>query len=64
MGSCSENQGLAAWKAYSGNGNMPWFDYRMDALPSKNPDREILSKMKQIAKSLRAKVLGDDGEEY
>jgi hypothetical protein len=62
-----ENQGLVVWKAYSGNGvngNMAWFDYRDGCITVKNPDEEILAKMKQIAKKLSAKVIGDEGEEY
>jgi len=30
----------------------------------KNPDDEILGKMKRIASALQARVLGDDGEGY
>jgi hypothetical protein len=62
-----ENDGLAVWTAYSGhdpNGNMAWFDYREGRIVVKNPDDEILEKMKAIAARLGAKVLGDDGESY
>ena len=62
-----ENEGLAVWSAYSGHGlkgNMVWFDFRTDRIVVKNPDEEILGKMRRIASSLGAKVQGDDGELY
>jgi len=61
------NAGLAVWTEYSGhrvNGNMAWFDYRRGSIVVKNPDDEILAKMKQLAAELRAKVVGEEGEEY
>ncbi|TWU14688.1 hypothetical protein CA54_35570 [Symmachiella macrocystis] len=62
-----ENKGLAVWTAYSGydeSGIKAWFDFREGRISVKNPDDEILRKMYQIASSMDAKVLGDDGEEY
>ena len=62
-----DNEGLAVWTAYSGHGkdgNMAWFDYRDGRIVVKNPDDEIIAKMKRIATNLRAKVLGDEGESY
>jgi hypothetical protein len=62
-----QNKGLAVWMAYSGHnpkGNKAWFDYRDGCIVVKNPDDEILSKMKRIAAHFRAKVVGDDGELY
>jgi hypothetical protein len=62
-----ENEGLAVWTAYSGHGlkgNMAWFDYRDGRVVVKNPDDEILGKMRRIASALRAKVIGDEGERY
>jgi hypothetical protein len=62
-----ENKGLAVWTRYSGHdpkGNMAWFDYRDGRIVVKNPDEEIIRKMKQIASHFGAKVLGDDGESY
>lgn len=62
-----DNEGLAVWTAYSGHGedgNMAWFDYREGRIVVKNPDDEILAKMKQIAKFFQARVVGDEGEEY
>jgi hypothetical protein len=62
-----EHRGLAVWKAYSGNGvggNMAWFDYVDGRITVKNPDKEIIAKMKQIAKMLGARVVGDEDEEY
>jgi hypothetical protein len=60
-----ENDGLAVWVAYAGHGldgNMAWFDYREGRIVVKNPDREIVAKMVQIARVFNARVNGDDGE--
>jgi hypothetical protein len=57
-----ENPGLAIWTKAPHSGT--WFDYRRGRIVVKNPDPEILAKMKQIAGKLRAKVIGDEGEEY
>jgi len=62
-----ENQGLAVWTAYSKHtpeGNMAWFDYRDGEIVVKNPDEEILAKMKEIAAYFGATVMGDEGETY
>jgi prepilin-type processing-associated H-X9-DG protein len=62
-----ENEGLAVWTDYSRHGeggNMAWFDYRPGEVVVKNPDKEILAKMRQIAGSLGARVMGDEGELY
>ena len=62
-----KNDGLAVWTKYSGHdddGNMAWFDYHRGRIVVKNPDEEIRAKMKQLATSLGAKVVGDEGEEY
>jgi hypothetical protein len=62
-----ESEGLSVWTAYSRDGvggNMAWFDYRSGEVVVKNPDDEILSKMRQIAERLGAHVIGDDGESY
>jgi hypothetical protein len=62
-----ENDGLAVWVAYSGHqrvGNKAWFDYRTGRIIVKNPDDEIIQKMKAIALHSKARVVGDDGEEY
>ncbi len=62
-----ENDGLAVWTVYSGhglNGNMAWFDYRRGSVIVKNPDDEILGKMRRVASALAAKVMGDEGELY
>jgi len=63
----TENEGLAVWTEYAGNevgGNQAWFDFRDNAIVVKNPDQEVLTKMLEIATSLNAKIVGDDGEEY
>lgn len=61
-----ENEGLAVWTAYSAHdqNGMAWFDYRRGQIIVKNPDNEILAKMKQVAAALQAKIIGDDGEFY
>jgi hypothetical protein len=62
-----ESEGIAVWTTYSGHGvggNMAWFSYSDGQVQVKNPDREILGKMLQIANRLEAKVQGDDGEKY
>src|SRR5262249_39798207 len=62
-----QNTGLAVWTAYSGHdpeGNMAWFDYRDGSIVVKNPDDEILAKIKQVASHFKANVVGDDGEFY
>lgn len=60
-------EGLCVWTAYSGNGqhgNYAWFDWHEDRVVVKNPDAEILVKMKSIAQALAARVQGDEGEYY
>jgi hypothetical protein len=62
-----ENEGVAVWMAYTGHGlkgNMAWFDYWRGSVVVKNPDDEILGKMRRIASVLGAKVIGDEGELY
>jgi hypothetical protein len=62
-----ENKGLAVWLAYSGhgvNGNMAWFDHRRGRIVVKSPDQEIVGKMKKIALTLGARLIGDEGEFY
>jgi hypothetical protein len=62
-----ESEGLCVWKGYSGHGrdgNMAWFYYYDGCVIVKNPDDEILIKMKSIAESLAANVIGDEGEFY
>lgn len=62
-----QNEGLAVWTGYSGhdpNGNKAWFDYRDGRIVVKNPDEEIIAKMKAIAAEFGAFVVGDDGEHY
>ena len=60
-------EGLCVWTAYSGNGqngNYAWFDWHENRVVVKNPDSEILDKMKGIAQALAARVQGDEGEYY
>lgn len=61
------SDGLAVWIGYSGHdpdGNKAWFDWHEGRIVVKNPDDEILAKIKQIAAHLQANVIGDDGEYY
>ncbi|QXL85178.1 hypothetical protein [Comamonas sp. NLF-1-9] len=62
-----EGEGIAVWTAYSGHeddGNMAWFCFDRGAITVNNPDAEILQKMFAIARALRARVVGEEGEEY
>lgn len=64
-----ENEGLAVWTAHSqcgigGDMAAVWFDYREGRIVVKNPDEEILGKIRQIARTLHARVQGDEGEYY
>jgi hypothetical protein len=62
-----QKTGIAVWIAYSGhgrNGNKAWFDYRDGNVVVKNPDKEIIGKMRKIAMAMKARVMGDDGETY
>ena len=62
-----ENEGLAVWFAWTRHepeGNMAWFVWQQGEIIVKNPDSEILAKMKLIAAALGAFVVGDDGEHY
>jgi hypothetical protein len=62
-----EADGLSVWTAYSGhgkNGNMAWFYWSDGQVQVKNPDDEILGKMRAIATQLGAHVIGDEGEHY
>ena len=62
-----ENDGLAVWTAYSQlpeDGAGAWFDFRGGNIVVKNPDEEIIAKMKLIAADFSARVVGDEGEEY
>jgi hypothetical protein len=62
-----ESEGVAVWTAFSGHGvggNMAWFSYHSGNVVVKNPDRQNLGKMLQVADHLGASVQGDDGEKY
>lgn len=62
-----DNPGIVVWISYSGHGvdgNMAWFCHFEDRITVKNPDSETMRKMHKIASSLRARVQGDEGEEY
>lgn len=62
-----KSEGLSVWTKYSKNGidgNYAWFQYMNGQIVVKNPDKEIINKMIDIASVLGAKVQGDDGEFY
>lgn len=62
-----KNEGLSVWTGWSRHlrdGNMAWFDFRNGEVVVKNPDDEILEKMRRIAAALGARVIGDEGEIY
>lgn len=42
----------------------PWFDWFEGNVYTKNPDDAMIGKMVEMAKTLNAKVQGDDGEAY
>jgi len=41
-----------------------YFYYSDGAISVKDPDERIIAKMKKVALKLKAKVVGDDGEDY
>jgi hypothetical protein len=57
-----ENSLLAEWRRPMGG--TVWFDFRRGRVVVKNPDDETVEKMKQVARALRARVQGDEGEFY
>jgi hypothetical protein len=63
-----DSEGLAVWTGFSGHepeGNRKvWFDYRNGRIVVKNPNDEIIQKMKSIAVKLNSRVVGDEGESY
>ena len=62
-----EAPGIAVWTAYSQHGvdgNMAWLHWFGGRVDAKNPDEEIRRKLHAIAVALRAKVQGDEGEDY
>jgi hypothetical protein len=62
-----ETMGMSVWTKYSKDGikgNHAWFWPDSGNIVVKNPDIEIRNKMIAIARQLKAKVQGDDGETY
>jgi len=57
-----QNSLLAEWRKPTGQ--TAWFDFRKGRVVVKNPDEETVEKMKRVARALRARVQGDDGEFY
>lgn len=63
----TESEGLAVWIKYSKHGkkgNMAWFLWSRGNITVKNPDEEIRRQMFRLARKLKAKVQGDEGETY
>ncbi len=54
---------MAIWTD-SKTGKQAHFDYRQGRITVKNPDEAMIAKMKDVAKKLGARVVGDEGEEY
>ncbi len=65
-GDSAEEKGFCLWNGHSKykDDEGPWFDYYKGTIYTKNPDEEVIEKMLKIADSLKAKVMGDDGEFY
>jgi hypothetical protein len=61
---CDNVPYFALWKAHRIDGDYAWFDWFAGAINTKHPDRLILGKAIEIARSLGARVQGDDGELY
>lgn len=62
-----DDSSMSVWTAYSQHlqdENMAWMWHCQGNVVAKNPDREILQKMADIARQLSAKVQGDEGEVY
>lgn len=55
------NEGLTTWLNEE---DEVYLDYRDGRIVVKNPDEEVITKMKEIAEKLEARVIGDEGEEY
>ncbi|MFT3677991.1 MAG: hypothetical protein QM781_19020 [Chitinophagaceae bacterium] len=59
-----QSLGFCEWIGHprADSGTVPWFDYRSGCISARYPDKYTIGKMIRIAQSLRAKVMGDDGE--
>lgn len=57
------NPDLAAWTAHPSGIEVP-FDYRAGRVVVKNPDEATIERLRGLARSLGARVQGDDGEFY
>lgn len=56
-------RGDAIWTDPTGKREV-YFSYFKGEIFVKDPDERIIAKMKQIARKLKARVVGDDGEDY
>ena len=60
-------EGLVLWLGHPDHTEKDvtwWFDWRSGEISVKNPDEPAISKMREIAQKLGARVQGDDGEYY
>jgi predicted transglutaminase-like protease len=58
-----QSEGMAIW-ADPKNKSECYFYYQEGEISVKNPEERIIDKMKIVAQKLKAKVIGDEGEEY
>jgi hypothetical protein len=54
---------FAIWSGPSEH-KIPWLNWLRGRVYSKNPDEALIKKLVEIAKRLKARVIGDDGEVY
>jgi hypothetical protein len=52
---------MVTWTEHPEQWPIWWQDYEVRC---KNPDRVVIAKMLDIASALKARAVGDDGEEY
>lgn len=57
------NPDLAAWTGHPSGIEVP-FDFRAGRVVVKNPDEATIDRLRGVARSLGARVQGDDGEFY
>ncbi len=43
---------------------MAWFNWYNGLIIAKNPDEELLGKMRKVAQVFGANIIGDEGERY
>jgi hypothetical protein len=58
-----ESPGIAVWTAHP-DGVVAWFSFDDDQIVVKSPDEAMIARAWEIARTLGARVQGDDGEFY